>query len=504
LNEKRRIIFGIASGWGSKALNILINLVQIPLLYRYLPTELLGVWFLMIGAQMVVGMFDLGFGQTLQRRIAFAKGNCGSDPDVELDEATRQEISDLLALARRVYVVLSVAVIPILLVGGFFYFARLELSPATLHSLRVAWVIMAIGYAANMWGWFVEATLNGLGDLGWSNLINGVMRLFEFLAIWLVLALGYGLALMALIWVLRGILVRVAGWLVIRYHHPWLASCIGYWRPQDFRKMISPALQWWVAVTSYFFLAVISRYLIAGIMGPKYVPNYVATYTALIMVQSIFLNMVSIATPLLSQKWQAGCIGEMQRLMLGLMRLALGLLTAAYTFICIYGKDIFELWLGTGSFVGYPVLVILAAMMLLEAHQAMLMTACLAAEKLQFYKIVVLGGLISLPLSIWFIKHYGLLGAALGIFISGLLTINWAIPWLSLKVLRLTFIPFMKNILLPSLAIGLSVALTGLLLKLLPLKPLLGLLLYAVCTSLILIVMMYKQISANVSVFFNR
>jgi hypothetical protein len=80
LSVKRRIIFGIASGWGSKAVGILLNLVQIPLLYRYLPAEIVGLWFLMIGAQMVVGVFDLGFGQTLQRRIAFAKGTCGSDP----------------------------------------------------------------------------------------------------------------------------------------------------------------------------------------------------------------------------------------------------------------------------------------------------------------------------------------------------------------------------------------------------------------------------------------
>jgi hypothetical protein len=57
----KRIIFAVSTGWGSKAVSILVNLVQIPLLFRYLDDELLGV-------------FDFGLGQTLQRRIAFTKG----------------------------------------------------------------------------------------------------------------------------------------------------------------------------------------------------------------------------------------------------------------------------------------------------------------------------------------------------------------------------------------------------------------------------------------------
>jgi O-antigen/teichoic acid export membrane protein len=504
LSIKRRIIFGIASGWGSKAISILLNLVQIPLLYRYLPVEMVGVWFLMIGAQMVVGLFDLGFGQTLQRRIAFAKGTCGSDPDIKLSAAAGQEISDLLALARRVYWILTVLVAPVLVLGGMLYFSRLGLAPATMPGLQKAWIIMAIGYAANMWAWYVEATLNGLGDLGWSSLITGIIRTFEFLAIWLALALGYGLCLLALIWVSRGILTRIAGWLVIRFRHPWLASQKGHCRPQEFRSMISPALQWWLAVVSYFFLAVISRYLIAAIMGASYVPDYVAAYTALVTVQGTLLNIVTIALPLFSQKWQAGRIDEMQRLILGLMRLSLGLLMVAYVFICIYAKDIFELWLGVGHFVGYPVLIVMAVTMLIDAHQGMLMTICIAAERLQFYKATLLGGIISLPLSFCLIKSYGILGAVLAILVAGLLTQNWVIPWISLKLLRLNFVTILTKLITPSLLLGLAVGILGILIKSFALKPLVGLPLYAICTVLILGCAMYKRISSNVVYLFKR
>ena len=148
----KRIIFAVSTGWGSKAVSILVNLVQIPLLFRYLDDEILGVWFLMIGAQMVLGVFDFGLGQTLQRRIAFAKGECGADPDAELGENTRQKIRDLLQIARRTYHVLSVLVLLVLLIGGPIYFRTLNLSPEVYQALNLAWIIMAIGYAANMWG----------------------------------------------------------------------------------------------------------------------------------------------------------------------------------------------------------------------------------------------------------------------------------------------------------------------------------------------------------------
>jgi O-antigen/teichoic acid export membrane protein len=168
----RRIIFGIAAGWGSKAVAIIVNFVQIPLLYRYLDKEVIGVWFLMVGTQMLLGLFDFGFGQTLQRRIAFAKGNCGSCPDTVLDKSTQQHIRDLLTIAKRFYQVVSGIVLVVLLAGGPLYFSTLKLSPVASDGLRMAWIIMSIGYAANIWGWFVESTLDGLGDIGWSNIVQ--------------------------------------------------------------------------------------------------------------------------------------------------------------------------------------------------------------------------------------------------------------------------------------------------------------------------------------------
>lgn len=450
----RRIVFAIAAGWGSKAVSILVNLVQIPLLYRYLDKEIIGVWFLMIGAQMLLGLFDFGFGQTLQRRIAFAKGNCGSCPDTVLTESAKQDIRNLLAVARRVYHIISLIVLLVLLIGGPLYFSTLKLSPAAASSLRIAWIIMAIGYSANMWGAFVESTLNGLGDVGWSNIVSSVLWILVLAATWAVLASGGGLLALGLIWVLRGISLRIAGWTIVRRRHPWLSEKEGHWLADTFETMLHPSFQWWIAIIGTFLLNGISRYFIGSYLGTAVVADYVATYTALVTLQGITGSLVGVTTPLLSQMWKAGDLESMRRYVFRFTRLGLILTVISYAFICIYGKEIFELWLGKGHFVGYQILVTLSVMMLFEVHHGMLNIPCIAAEKLQFYKYTLLSGFINTGLIVILIQRWELLGIAASVLIANLVTNNWIIPMISLHLLGYTIQRYLYSVILPVLGAG--------------------------------------------------
>jgi hypothetical protein len=127
----------------------------------------------------------------------------------------------------------------------------------------------------------------------------------------------------------------------------------------------------------------------------------------------------------------------------------------SYVFICIYGKEIFELWLGKEHFIGYKVLITLSIMMLLEAHHGMLNMPCIAAEKLQFYKYTLLGGFINLGLILMLIQRWYLFGVAISILIAHLATNNWIIPKISLQLLEFTFRKYFFTIVFPVLGAGL-------------------------------------------------
>ena len=113
-------------------------------LLAFLDKDSVGIWFLMLGAQASLGFFDLGFGQTVQRRIAYLKGTCGSSPDVELSNEIQQEIRDLISTARAVYWVISILVFATMLVGGWLYSLCLGLGLHGSDGVSIAWVIMSL------------------------------------------------------------------------------------------------------------------------------------------------------------------------------------------------------------------------------------------------------------------------------------------------------------------------------------------------------------------------
>ncbi|MFC1850232.1 hypothetical protein ACFL27_08580 [candidate division CSSED10-310 bacterium] len=459
---QKRFFFGISAVWARNAVGIIVNLIQYPLLFHYLPQEELGIWFLMIGAQMFTGMLDFGFGQTFQRRFAFAKGACGADPDTPLTDDARDHIRALFGLAQRVYRFLSVFVFTILLLGGFFYFNTLDLSAAAKTGLNVSWFIMALGYAANVYGWYVEYTLNGLGDVGFPNLINSVILVGLLIATWIVLACGWGLLALAFLWLIRGVLLRLFGWLVIMRRYPWIHTSKARLQRTELSSMLQPSLHWWLAIVGIFLTSGISRYFIGIFLGVSLVPDFVATFAALALVQSSLIQIVGILTPLLSQMWQAGDLELIRQYTFKLIRLSLTLLAMCYIFICMYGKLLFELWLGQGHFVGYPVLSILCVMMLLEAHHGVLNIPCIAAEKLGFYKFTLLGGILGIIFAIIMIPRWGLIGAAGAIFLAQLLTNNWIIPLISLKLLKYSFKHYFLKVLSPVFLVGISIVLIAL------------------------------------------
>ena len=462
---KRRIFFAVATGCGYRLLAIVVNFGMIYLLFRHLSEDLLGVWFLMVGAQTFTGLFDFGFGQTFQRRIAFVKANAGSHPDIADSEPSRQAIRDLLAIARRVYWVISATVGVGLYFGGLLYFASLDLSAETREAVTWAWAAMAIGYGANVWSWYVESTLNGLGDIGWNNLAQSVAMVLHLAATWLVLSGGYGLFALGLIWTLKGILVRLVGWWIVVARHRWIHQDRGRFVHGEFVSMLAPAAQWWLAIVGYFFMTGISRYLLASLSGADEVPDYVAAHTALVAVQGTMLSIVSVGTPLFSRLLKAGDLVRTRLALLRLMQISLLGLVLAYAFIAVFAEELFQLWLGPGHFVGYPVFAILALAMTVEAHQGMLQIAVVAAEELSWYKFSLLGGVLSLFLALWWIPQWNILGAALALLIPQLLTQSWIVPYAALRLLHLRFAVVLWSVILPALMAGVWLACCGLALK---------------------------------------
>src|SRR2546423_15063089 len=147
MSVTKRIAFGAAATWFSRGVTILLGLFLMPVLFRYLPKEELGVWLLLGQSWAAMGILDLGFGITLTRRIALAKGKSGGDPNAPLTPETLREIADLVESGRRIYYVMSAAVFIASWLAGYFYLRHLDLHEVSHTTVWIAWTVLCASQA---------------------------------------------------------------------------------------------------------------------------------------------------------------------------------------------------------------------------------------------------------------------------------------------------------------------------------------------------------------------
>src|ERR1035441_5181487 len=99
----KQISFGAGSGWFSRAVSILLGLFLMPVLFRHLGREELGVWLLLGQSWAILGILDLGLSSTLTRRIAFAVGKSMAKPADASTDQDACEMADLIETGRKLY-----------------------------------------------------------------------------------------------------------------------------------------------------------------------------------------------------------------------------------------------------------------------------------------------------------------------------------------------------------------------------------------------------------------
>ena len=126
------------------------------------------------------------------------------------------------------------------------------------------------------------------------------------------------------------------------------------------------------------------------------------------------------------------------------------MLTGAAVLVC-QGELIFDLWLGTGNFIGYGILLLFVTTETLGMQSFIIATASRATEDEVFAVSTVTGGILKLVLSISLVSRFGLLGVALGTAVALLLTNHWYMVYRGLRRLRFSYRDYTIRILLPFL-----------------------------------------------------
>ena len=409
----------------------------------FLPKELVGIWFLFLSIGAYIAYFDLGVSPTISREISFITGQ------TLLDEEQRdREISNLFATCLRVFQILALIVFFLgFVLGGLFL---LRVTPVVNHKeIGIAWVVFTFGASVNILGgaWF--ATLYGLGCVATERLLRGITQILGLALSALFLYLGYGIIGLSVAWVLQGVLVRVAGWIALRHMFPALKSSNGNANIELFKKIVTPSLKLAATGLGAILILQTDNIVIASVLGPAAIPPYEAIAKLATHCFVLSILIIRSSTPFLSKLYAAGDIEGVRNLTLKNVRYSMAFMVLIVSFLALFGDSAIHIWLGKGSFIGFPVLWTFLAMLTLEVHHNILGSATMATGRIVFYWIALGAGLLNIVLTLFLVRHLGLLGVALGTLLAQLLTNNWYVTLVSLRLFQIPIVDYLKKTVFP-------------------------------------------------------
>ena len=446
MSATRRILFAVSAGGFSRFITAGLGLVLMPVLFRHLGQEDLGLWFLLAQSGTFLGLMDFGAGPTLTRRIALVKGRSGGDPSVALNHETRTEIADLIATGRVVYRVLAALVFALSWSLGLFFLRSLPLHQATSRAVWVAWTIICISYSVNTWAGVWSCLLSGIGYVGWDALIGTAVTALTLIGQIVAVLCGGGLIALAAVSTAGGLLSRYGTLLFVRRRNPELFEITGSPRRRHIRELAALSVRVWLTSLGAFLVLKTDQYFIAYFRGAADIPAYQAAYQLVANVYVLAISFAGSSSVFVSQLWQAGEIGYVQEIVRRNVRIGLGIMVSGVAVLGSCGKEIVQLWLGPGHFVGYPVLLVFCVMLTLEAQHVILAASSRATEDEPFAACALAAGLLNLVFTWVLVQRIGLLGVALGTCLAQLFTSNWFAVMKGLRRLRLDFAGYAREV----------------------------------------------------------
>jgi O-antigen/teichoic acid export membrane protein len=449
MSVTRRIAFGAAASWFNRGVTILLGLVLMPVLFRYLPKEELGVWLLLGQSWAAMGILDLGIGVTLTRRIALAKGKSGGDPNAPLTPETLREIADLTESGRRIYHVMSAGVFIISWVAGFFYLRDLHLHDVSHTTVWLAWTILCASQACAVWATVWTCLLQGVGYVGWDALIASFITTLALTAQIIAVLCGGGLVALATVATIGALGQRwITRWLA-KARRPELFSLRGQWNCEVLRGIPSLAFRAWLTAVGIILVQNSDSFFIASMRGAASIPAFRAAFLVVLNVHMLAGVFASSSAVFVSHLWQAGQIAEVQRIVMRNLRLGLSIMLCGGAAILAAGESLFDVWLGPSNYVGWGVVIIFVATFVLEQQTFIISTGCRATEDEAFAGVMMTGGILKLLFAFFFTRRFGLVGLACATLIAQLLTAHWFVIYRGLRRLQFGFNQYVVSVLIP-------------------------------------------------------
>lgn len=187
-------------GYVAQGCNIGANVFILPAIFRYLPSDTLGIWYIFVNLGMFATLIGLVFQTTFSRNISYAFGGAtslikdGVDLEAEvLKESNFPLIKSLIHAMRRFYGYVSVGMILLLIVAGSLYISYLSDGLPDQNIIIISWILYSLSVVFSFYCLYLSCILQGRGYIKEYNQLIIVNRVIYMFLTFGLLYSGYGI-----------------------------------------------------------------------------------------------------------------------------------------------------------------------------------------------------------------------------------------------------------------------------------------------------------------------
>jgi O-antigen/teichoic acid export membrane protein len=426
--DKVALFKNVGSSWFALGVNIVVGILLSPYILHHLGDDAFGLWVLIFSITGYYGLFDLGIRSSIVRYVATYSAIHDNE-----------ELNRLISTALLTYSGIGAIAILITLTGSYYLssiFPKIE--PDFLYTARLLFLIVgsavALGFPVGIFG----GVLEGLQRFYLLNFTSISATLLRAILIVVALRHGYGLLTVALVTVSMPLISGMVNAIVVFGILP-LRLRFNNVNRDSLRRIATYSSSTFIIIVAARLRFKTDAMVIGTFLSSAAITYFTIGSRLVDYAGDVVSGLAQVFVPMSSKSDATGDLAGLRRIFVAGNRACALIIFPMAAILIILGKSVIEAWVGARYIAtSYPVLIVLVIPTTLMLAQSASGRVLFGMAKHKTLAIVTLmeGG-ANLFLSILLVRHFGILGDAVGTAIPLACTTLFFLPRHLCHVLKL-------------------------------------------------------------------
>lgn len=445
-SSTRNILFGISASWLRLVVFTLITIFQMPVLFGNLSEEELGVWFIFLTLLTFIQVTDLGLPASISRAIAYIKEDKTGTNNLsdKVKFFSQFTIKDIYISSISSFSVICFAVILLSSIVLYLFNPFSGLSDISQQEISIAFILFVAGVMFYMLSVIVVSCLNGLGDVGFDNLIRIVGQSASFAVIIILLPVYQNIIVLCSIYLVQAIFSLFASIFILYRRHNQSFKEKGKISISLLQRLYSESFPLFINQIGTWLILQSNILIATYFIGVEHIADF-SILSQIIFLGSTLALAISLAlTPFVATEYSLNNHQKVKDFFFINLKASIFIITLWLVVISVWAEEILTVWVGPGHFLGYSVLIPLAINCYLETHHSIFGSFVWVTGDWPFAKWAIFTGILNLFLASIGCYFWGFQGLVIGNLVSKLITINWFVVYYGLKKLQINLTFYSK------------------------------------------------------------